>query len=197
VIAALRHEEPDRVPRDLGGTESSGITGIAYNRLRNHLGLPQGRTEIFDVYQQVVKVEEDMLQHFSIDTIPLHFEPLEWKPFNLPDGSPCHIPEKWNPVEENGELVVRNDEGIVVARLPQGGFYFEPVYFPLADVAGPDELDAYASSFESCDLPSFADEPFESMGERAKKLHEETEYAVDGYFPQAGFNFMAGMTLKF
>jgi len=182
VIAALRHEVPDRIPRDFGGTESSGITGMTYNRLRGHLGFSEGLTEIFDVYQQVVKIEDDIRVHFSIDTIPLHFEPLKWKPFTLPDGSPCHIPDKWNPVEENGDLVVRNEEGIVYARLPQGGFYFEPVYFPLADVTSPEELDAYTSSFESCDLPSFADETFEAMGARAKKMHEETDYAVVANF---------------
>lgn len=57
VLKTLRHEQPDRIPLDLGGTESSGITGIAYNRLRRHLGLPPGATQIFDVYQQIAKVE--------------------------------------------------------------------------------------------------------------------------------------------
>ena len=46
VVAALKHEEPDRIPLDLGGTESSCITGIAYNRLRSHLGLAPSRTRI-------------------------------------------------------------------------------------------------------------------------------------------------------
>ena len=31
INAALRHEEPDRIPVDLGASESSGIMGIAYN----------------------------------------------------------------------------------------------------------------------------------------------------------------------
>ena len=42
LTSALEHREPDRLPRDLGGGESSGISAMAYNRLRAHLGLGQG-----------------------------------------------------------------------------------------------------------------------------------------------------------
>ena len=36
VLAAVARTEPDRVPVDLGGTESSGITGMAWHRLMDH-----------------------------------------------------------------------------------------------------------------------------------------------------------------
>ena len=39
VLAALNHQEPDRVPIDLGGSDSSGITAIAYNHLKSYLGI--------------------------------------------------------------------------------------------------------------------------------------------------------------
>ncbi len=39
IIAALKHEETDRIPVDLGATESSGITWIAYNNLKKYLGI--------------------------------------------------------------------------------------------------------------------------------------------------------------
>ena len=35
VIKTLRHEEPDRVPVDLGAMMSTGIMGMAYNRLKD------------------------------------------------------------------------------------------------------------------------------------------------------------------
>ena len=37
VWATLQHQEPDRVPIDLGGMRSTGITAIAYNRLLDFL----------------------------------------------------------------------------------------------------------------------------------------------------------------
>ena len=38
VLAALCHQEPDRVPLDLGGTMDSTIMGVPYRKLRKHLG---------------------------------------------------------------------------------------------------------------------------------------------------------------
>ena len=37
VLAAIRHEEPDKVPIDLGGTGVTGIQAICYNKLKAHL----------------------------------------------------------------------------------------------------------------------------------------------------------------
>ncbi|MCK4244084.1 MAG: hypothetical protein KAX20_00495 [Candidatus Omnitrophica bacterium] len=48
VLASLQHKEPDRIPIDLGGMDSTGIVGIAYNRLKKYLGIKGGRTQIFD-----------------------------------------------------------------------------------------------------------------------------------------------------
>ena len=53
VLTALKHKEPDRIPIDLGGMDSTGITGIAYNKLKACLGIKGGKTQIFDPYQQV------------------------------------------------------------------------------------------------------------------------------------------------
>jgi len=183
VLAALRHEQPDRVPLDLGGTESSGMTAMAYNAFRAHMGLPQGRTQVYDTYQQIACIEQDLREALEIDTVPLLMEPREWKPFALPDGSPCEIPGKWDPVrEENGDLVVKDASGQAVARMPAGGFYFEPVNPPLAAVTEAAELDEHAEAISSFDWPSYADESYAEMTARAKHLYEETDYCVVANF---------------
>ena len=179
VIESLKHGEPDMVPMDLGGTESSGITGIAYNRLRKHLGLGCGETQIFDVYQQITKIEDDVRSIIKPDTVPLLFEPVGWKPFSLPDGSSCSIPEKWNPErDDRGDWVVRDSKGIIYARMPAGGYYFEPVNPPLAEVRNVIELNAFDETIESFDQPFFADESLDMTANRARRLFEETDYAI-------------------
>ena len=182
ILASLGHREPDIVPLDLGGTESSGISGIAYNRLRKHLRLGPGKTQVFDVYQQIVKIEEDVRAIIRPDTIPLLIEPVGWKPTVLPDGSPCSIPEKWSPERDtNGDLVVRNEDGLVAARMPAGGFYFESAYAPLARVDSPAGLDAHMGvlrDIESFDWPSYADESLDAIAARARTLFEETDLAI-------------------
>ena len=178
VVCALKHRTPDRLPVDLGATESSGITGIAYNRLKEHLGIDGGTTRIFDVYQQVAQVEDALLDTFEIDTVPLLIEPLEWKPWTLPDGSPCEIPARWTPVQEGDAFVVRGPAGQVVARMPLSGFYFEPVNPPLAGVASPAGLAPFADVIASYDWPFFADEGLDGIATRARRLFHETDRAV-------------------
>ena len=67
VLAALRHQEPDRVPLDLGGTVDSTVMAVAYRKLRAHLGLGEGTTRVTDVYQHTALVEEDVRQALGID----------------------------------------------------------------------------------------------------------------------------------
>jgi uroporphyrinogen decarboxylase len=181
VVAALRHKEPDRIPLDLGATESSSLTAIACNRLRSHLGLGQGRTRIYDVYQQVALLEDDMRVAIPTDFVTLTAEPKEWKLALLADGSPCEIPAGWNPVvDENGDEVVRNDAGIVVAKRPAGTFYFDGMHTPLAGVSAISDLDKFSDDIESFDWPAFLDEGMESLGARGRKLYAETDLAVVG-----------------
>src|SRR4030042_1839622 len=39
VLAAIAHEETDRIPVDLGGMRSTGLTAIAYGRLNRYWAL--------------------------------------------------------------------------------------------------------------------------------------------------------------
>ena len=49
IRCALRHEQPDRLPIDLGGTRQSGIAAAAYHALKRHLGL-DSPTRVFDLF---------------------------------------------------------------------------------------------------------------------------------------------------
>jgi len=67
VEASLSHQEPDRVPYDLGGTILTGIHEKAYRRLRRHLGLPEVEIEIEDPVQQLGRVHEDVKERLKVD----------------------------------------------------------------------------------------------------------------------------------
>jgi uroporphyrinogen decarboxylase len=53
VLAAIHHEQPDRVPIDLGSTPSSGISAIAYHEVKKYLGITTGHVRIYDVVQHL------------------------------------------------------------------------------------------------------------------------------------------------
>src|ERR1035437_9324064 len=73
ILAAIEHRAPDYVPVDLGATPSSGISAIAYGRLKQHLGITGGHTRVYDVVQQLAQPEEALLDRFGVDAIDLAF----------------------------------------------------------------------------------------------------------------------------
>ncbi len=178
ILAALEHKEPDRVPVDLGATESSGIMGIAYNRLKDRLGIA-GVTQIYDLTQMIAKVEPAVLEAVGSDAMPLLIEPREWKPWTLSDGSAVEIPAKVNMKKlDNGYTVQLDDDGTVLARCPEGGLYFDAIFFPLENAETVEDIDAGRKYFESFDWPACNDENFDDLQTKAKKLYEETDYAI-------------------
>lgn len=110
VLTALRHQEPDRVPIDFGGTVDSTIQAVNYRRLRKYLGVGAGVTHVVDVYQHVAVVEEDMCRVLGSDVQPILYEPREWRKSFLPDGSPAEFPAKFLPqLQDDGSQV--NESG--------------------------------------------------------------------------------------
>jgi uroporphyrinogen decarboxylase len=181
VLAALKHQEPDRVPIDIGGSDSTGITAIAYNHLKSYLGIEGGRTRIFDPYQQIVDVEEEVLQAVKSDVRSVMIHPKSWKPWKLPDGSDCEIPEKWNPqYREDGSQVVLNEQGEIVSIMPSQGLYFEPVIAPLKDCQSIDDFDRHKEDIVSFDLPPYLDQSFGEMSKTAGEIRKRSDYLLSG-----------------
>ena len=71
ILAALNHQEADRVPVGFGGHRSSSIAGMAYARLRDHLGLERRTAWIYNAVQQLAIVDEDVLDRYGGDTVEL------------------------------------------------------------------------------------------------------------------------------
>jgi len=101
LLAALAHREPDRVPIDLGATPSSGISAIAYNRVKQHLGLHAGHTRVYDVVQQLAQPEDVILDRYGIDVVDVgrtfHHAPEAWRDVTLFDGSRAQYPAWFRP----------------------------------------------------------------------------------------------------
>jgi uroporphyrinogen decarboxylase len=66
LLKALNHQEPDRVPIDLGGFQT-GIHRKAYEALLQHLGMKED-ISILDPVQQLARPSEAILQRFHVDT---------------------------------------------------------------------------------------------------------------------------------
>ena len=138
VLAAIAHREPDRVPVDLGATPSSGISAIAYGRLKAHLGMTGGRTRVYDVVQQLAQPEDAVLDRFGIDVLDIgrafNDRDADWYDIALPDGQVAQYPAWFRPGRQpDGAWVARAPDGVEIARMPAGGAFFDQTCFPWVD----------------------------------------------------------------
>ena len=102
VLAAIRHEEPDHIPLDLGATPSSGISAIAYYNLKNHLGMTGGHTRVYDVVQQLAQPEDEIIAMFGVDVLDVgrmfNTRDEDWYDVTLPTGQPVQFPSWFRPM---------------------------------------------------------------------------------------------------
>ena len=153
VMAALNLQEPDRVPIDLSQAGGDAITSVAYKNLLDHLGIKNREIKIASRLAQTAVVDEDILKRFRVD-------------FRRVD---LGAPDNWKdePVGEDGY----RDEYGLVRRRPEGGYYYDIVESPIKE----DTMEAI-DNFRWPD----PDDPgrYRGLKERARELHEETDYAV-------------------
>jgi uroporphyrinogen decarboxylase len=166
VLKALRHEEPDRVPLDLGGL-STTIETVPYNELKNYLGI---RSETINFVRDHVEPPEELLERFKIDTRYVRIKP------------PSNFKVKIDP--DNSYI----DEWGTRWKKSPTSLYWDPVEFPLKE-ATVEDLEKYSWP-DPDDLGRT-----EGLRERARMLHDNTSYAIVADMPALGIFEMAWVCL--
>ena len=160
---AMNHQEPDRVPFDFGSTAVTSIAGMAYEKLKCHLGMPS-ETRIMTKQGQVAYVDEGILDIFGIDTRPLD------------PGAP----DNWMDIEID-PLTYQDEWGVQWQRPEESNSYFLFKGSFEGDEMGTLE------AIRRFRWPDPNDPGrFRGLRERASKLHEDTDYAVV-FSPRATF----------
>jgi uroporphyrinogen decarboxylase len=115
VVCALRHQEPDRVPFDLGATANSGIHQRAYAAVRRYLELPPVPPRARDTIMQAAYVDEDLADLLDVDARSI---------------AGYFTPDAFTVTDEDLRFV---DEYGVGWRMPRaGGLYFDMYLNPLS-----------------------------------------------------------------
>ena len=164
---ALNHQEPDRVPLDLGGYVST-IETDPFNDLKKYLG-KNWETKCF--LRDHVEIPEELLRQWGIDTRYVRIKP----------------PKKWKLKMADDHSYV--DEWGTRWKKPETSFYWDPVDHPLKNVT--------IEGLEKHLWPDPNDPGrTEGLREETKRLREGTDYAIVADAPGLGPFEASWVTLR-
>lgn len=199
VHLVLNHQEPDRVPVDLGGSATSGMHVSSVYLLRQALGLDEPGTpvKVIEPYQMLGEIKPDLIEALGIDVVGISslknlfgFKNEDWKPWTTFDGTPVLVPGAFNTDPEPSRDILQYPEGDKSAppsgRMPQGGWYFDAIIRqpPLDE----DNLNIEDNLEE---FGPISEEELAHFGREVKRLYEETDKAILANFGGTAFGDIA------
>jgi uroporphyrinogen decarboxylase len=159
VMQSLNHQEPDRVPIDLGATIVTSIVRKTYLTLKQHLTLPVEEIKMLDYVQQLPYLDETLMKRFEVD----------FRLVQLPAATTAGVD-----IFEEGDYYAFIDRWGSKLHMPKNdGLYFDWVDFPIKEPTLA-ALDRY-----SWPRPD-SDEVNTELGRQAKALYETTDFALVG-----------------
>lgn len=153
---SLNHKEPDQVPIDLGGIVT-GITTGANETVKSLLGI-ESNDPVVDRVQQLANPSDAVLERLDVDTRYIYLQASrDWQDIELPDDT------------------YQDEFGVIrkAAFNPDGWLlYYDHAGHPLGDAETVTDL----AKFKWPDPHDAA--RYEGIEEAARKMSEETDYAV-------------------
>lgn len=138
VLTSLAHRQPDAVPVDFGSTAVSGIHAAALAALRDHYGLEKRPVKVYEPYQMLGLIEEDLKRVMGIDVegIPapetlFGFRNENWKSWRMDSGLEVLVSEHFQTDKTAAGDTLVYPKGDRTAppsgRMPKNGFYFDTI----------------------------------------------------------------------
>lgn len=187
IQATINHQQPDKVPVDLGATGQTGMSASTMYRLRKALGLEEHPIKITETLQMLGQVDKDLMDWVGADVIGLN-NPVNLfgvpdgpqKLFHMPDGTPTLVSQR-NAFEKRADgstLIYPQGNSSVPASgvMPAGGYFFDNI--DRAEDFDEDNLTPL-EDFKD-DFGVLSEETAEYLSKQSKRLYEETDYGIIG-----------------
>lgn len=195
---AINHEEPDRIPLDLGSTLVTGIQASIYAKLKRALGLKDQLVKVIDPFQILAYVEPEVIEKLGVDTVGLWlstnifgFKNENWKPWRLFDGTKVTVPKKFITTTDNEGNIYLYPQGDTsvspCAKMPKGGYYFDVLV--RQETIDEEHLDP--EEWVKDQYSVYTEEELRYLEETAEDLYKNTELSLVGGFWQGGFGDIA------
>jgi len=138
VRTSLDHREPDRIPIDFGGTPVSGIHVSVVAGLRDHYGLERRPVKVYEPYQLLGLIEDDLKQAMGIDVegvvgreTMFGFRNENWKPWSTPQGLDVLVSGNFQTtINDRGDTLIYPKGNLSAppsGRMPKTGFFFDTI----------------------------------------------------------------------
>lgn len=135
LTSALNHQSGP-IPFDLGGTAVTGVHVNAVRNLRLYFGLEDHPVKVWEPYQMLGEIEDDLLEVLGVDIIGIGGKknifgiPNEhWRPMKTFWGQEVLVPGEFNTSFDNaGNLLIHPEGDLNVppsAMMPREGFFFD------------------------------------------------------------------------
>lgn len=204
VMDALEHRTPSRIPIDFGGTNCSGMHASCVAQLREYYGLEKRLVKVYEPYQMLGLIEEDLKQAMGVDTESaagrdtlFGFPNEDWKEYRLDSGQEVLVSKHFNVTkDEKGDTYIYPQGDTTCepsGHMPHGGFYFDAI--ERGGEVDDDELNVEDNLEEYAE---FTDADVEYLKGEILRAHA-TGRAVVGSFGGTGLGdvaFIPGMALK-
>lgn len=152
ILKAINHEEPDRVPIDLGSTINSSIIKENYDELRKYLGMELTNPKIINRMMRSVKIDDDIIDYLKIDVRGI-------------------FPGEHSRVVDINKNTFKDEWGIVWVKYP-GVYYFEQDNFLLSgDISQSDIIQYKWPNPDDSNL-------VKDLKEQARKTRDSSDCAI-------------------
>jgi hypothetical protein len=199
VEAALNHQQPDRLPLDLGASPVTGMHVSSVYKLRQALKLdpPGTPVKVTEAYQMLGEIAPDLQEALGVDVVGVGgaksffgFQYRDWKSWTTFDGTPVLVPGGFNTEQEpNGDILMypEGDRSVPPSgRMPKGGFYFDTIVRqgPIDDATlnVEDNLEEFGP---------ISDEMLQYFASETERLRGESERAILANFGGTAFGDIA------
>ena len=138
IAATLRHQQPDKVPMDFGGTAVTGMHVTCVAALRDYYGLPKQLVKVHEPYQMLGWIDDDLADAMGIAvagvmprTTLFGFANENWQPWKAPFGLEMLVSEHFRTTTDAKGDVFLYPAGDRSAppsgRMPAGGYFFDTI----------------------------------------------------------------------
>jgi hypothetical protein len=134
----INHQQPDNVVLDFGATTVTGIHVLIVRKLREYYGLEKRPVKVFEPYQMLGEIDNELIEAMDIDVIGLFGEKNmfgikneNWKVHKTLWGQEVLFPGEFNYTYNNNGDILIYPEGDTSAMpssiMPKNGFFFDAI----------------------------------------------------------------------